>query len=243
MTARAKGALVLGIAAAIAFLLTLRQSVTIDTVSREHLLGGGTEPSLARPDASATPETAETTSPTEFGRMDLVPTTADSSSVGAPSASESEEDLKYGGAGSYPPTPGKRLWRFKGTLKAYRSDKAKVMDAHVVLTSSIIAILDSQGMAVIAKDEPEVVSEWLKRKGGMCLVVGNQACWAGSKDFPELEQIQPFLEKSAQSRLRHAGAGPGADAETWVPRELDERIGQLADEALKLLEAAAAKAK
>ncbi|MBK7645571.1 MAG: hypothetical protein IPJ19_21485 [Planctomycetes bacterium] len=106
-----------------------------------------------------------------------------------------------------------------------------------------MAILDSQGMAVIAKDQPEVVSKWLKRQGGMFLSVGEQACWVDQKDFPELEELRPFLETMSGRRLRPPASSQDGAAEAGVPRDLDERISRRAAEALKLLEAAADKSK
>jgi len=177
----------------------------------------------------------------EPGRSDQTPTAALAPVPVEASAAASEVDSSVESMLPQPLTPARRLWKFKASLKSYRADDAKVMNAQFVLAFSIVAIMNSQGMAVIGNDEPDVVSKWSKRKGGTVISVDNLACWVDFKDFPEVEALRPFVEANGMARLRQPSTRPDGTAVPGVPPELDERIAHLADEALKLLETAAAK--
>src|SRR6185295_16635325 len=89
-------------------------------------------------------------------RVNETPAAVPSPGPVEPSPAASEVDASVESMLPHPPTPARRLWKFKNTLKSYRGDNAKVMDAHFVLTTSIVEILNSQGMAIVGDDQPDV---------------------------------------------------------------------------------------
>ena len=190
------------------------------------------------------PELRLTAEPSDSTSARAEPDRADVATATVPAAGELSEEELYNRPGPQAPSAGRRLWRFRGPLKRFQSERATVQDAHTVLNLSIAAILLSQGMAVVGDENPALVMEWGRRTdvgGVMCC--DDVTCFVDFRDFPEMPELAKLRMGNAHMRMRAPSDRPLPKGAQVAPPELDQSIARLAAEALAKLEAAAAAAK
>ena len=157
-------------------------------------------------------------------------------------AVELSEDELYNKPGPQPPSPGRRLWRFRRSLQKYQMENANVSDGLNLLKSSIAAILHSQGMAVESNENPALIAAWGRRKEGSVLCVNEVTCFVNFSDFPELLEAFELAAEHPHLPLRSTSSHPLPEGAPVAPVDLDQNIARLAQEALRRLVAAAAAA-